>query len=252
MDQPPCGDACQRGVDLSTLQQQPQPQPPAGVQQQQQPPATYCAQQPQPEPQPPVLDDRSRQPLPCNSCTAQQPTDGAQQQQPPVSCDCSQPPVYAAQPAPVAGAYAAAGPAPAYPGPTQPAYYAAAPAAPVYAGAPGGPAPAVMYAPATVTVAPACGVDPTAVVTPSSQQFPYREVQVKVICAHCNKEVSTEIHYKVGMMTWLAAGGICLSALFLGCTILCVCVPCCVPSLKDVEHQCPNCHKTLGVYQRMS
>ncbi|RWS22838.1 lipopolysaccharide-induced tumor necrosis factor-alpha factor-like protein [Leptotrombidium deliense] len=70
---------------------------------------------------------------------------------------------------------------------------------------------------------------------------------IKVPCNHCQQEVVTTTTPVTGGITWLLAGIMCLSGLFCGCCLL----PFCVEACQDIEHKCPNCRSTLGIYKRM-
>eukprot|EP00727_Mastigamoeba_balamuthi_P002959 m51a1_g12660 hypothetical protein (137) ;mRNA; f:1918-2473 len=111
---------------------------------------------------------------------------------------------------------------------------------------PAQPQPAFYAAPG---VAPVVLAAPAVVVTdaPSGQGFPYRDVSAKVRCQYCSATVCTETSFDLGLLTWLAVGALCLLQFY-----LCMCVPCCMRSLKDVVHSCPSCGKVVGRYSRMS
>jgi len=67
----------------------------------------------------------------------------------------------------------------------------------------------------------------------------------RMTCPHCQAEISTTVIYKDGRMTHIAALILCL----FGC-YCCCCIPYCMDSCKDAEHECPNCHRHLGTYRR--
>jgi len=64
-------------------------------------------------------------------------------------------------------------------------------------------------------------------------------------CPNCHQSIQTETHYQIGLLVWLSAAF--LFFFFLCCT----CLPFFIPSLKDVEHVCPQCRSTLGRYNRI-
>ena len=76
----------------------------------------------------------------------------------------------------------------------------------------------------------------------------FREVPVRLNCPKCNADIMTATTYEVGMLTWLACGGMCLVGLWLGCCL----IPFCVDACKDVVHTCPNCQQMVGKYSRLS
>ena len=66
----------------------------------------------------------------------------------------------------------------------------------------------------------------------------------RMICPYCQCEIETRTRNEgPGAMAWLWGGLLCL--LGFG---LCACIPCCMDSLSDVSHSCPNCKKFLGRY----
>ncbi|XP_006822300.1 LITAF domain-containing protein-like [Saccoglossus kowalevskii] len=76
----------------------------------------------------------------------------------------------------------------------------------------------------------------------------YRDIPVNVRCASCNTDIVTVVNHTFGVLTWLVCGIICL----LGGWLLCLClIPFCIPACKDVVHTCPNCHATIGKYDRL-
>ncbi|XP_062581008.1 cell death-inducing p53-target protein 1 homolog isoform X2 [Saccostrea cucullata] len=76
------------------------------------------------------------------------------------------------------------------------------------------------------------------------QQF--RETPVHTRCPHCQAEVVTATSYETGTFAWI----ICLVLCLVGCWPCCL-IPFCVDGCKDVIHSCPNCHQTMGRYNRM-
>jgi len=67
----------------------------------------------------------------------------------------------------------------------------------------------------------------------------------RMTCPHCGAQISTRVKYSSGTMTHVAALLLCL----FGCWP-CVCVPYCVDSCMDADHECPNCDKFIGHYKR--
>mgnify|MGYP002803457334 CR=1 FL=1 len=76
---------------------------------------------------------------------------------------------------------------------------------------------------------------------------PARPHPMDVYCVFCNKDVTTELKYVSGGLTWIVS---CILASFggiLGCCLL----PFYVRTLKDMVHCCPKCNAYLAVYYRI-
>lgn len=73
-------------------------------------------------------------------------------------------------------------------------------------------------------------------------EFP--DVSIHLTCPHCNKQVQSITRRVNGRLIWIS------SFLLLLSTIVCACVPCCIPWLKDVQHFCPECHARVGKHRR--
>ncbi|TPP67478.1 Lipopolysaccharide-induced TNF-alpha factor [Fasciola gigantica] len=76
--------------------------------------------------------------------------------------------------------------------------------------------------------------------------LPLGQDPVRLQCPHCHKEVLTITEYRNGVCTYICCTGFSLVGCILGCCL----IPFCVDSLKDIEHQCPNCKHTIGYYKR--
>ncbi|XP_035671635.1 lipopolysaccharide-induced tumor necrosis factor-alpha factor homolog [Branchiostoma floridae] len=85
---------------------------------------------------------------------------------------------------------------------------------------------------------------PGAIVVAGQRQFTSHE-PVQVTCSTCQQLVQTRVDYEIGLMTWVAMGGLCL----IGCDLGCCLIPLCVKQLKDARHSCPNCNTHLGSHQ---
>jgi len=64
-----------------------------------------------------------------------------------------------------------------------------------------------------------------------------------MICTECQSQIVTRTESEPGVTAWI-----------LGLVLCCICwplscVPCCIDSLQDVTHKCPNCKKTIGTYK---
>uniref|UniRef100_A0A8C7YT47 LITAF domain-containing protein n=1 Tax=Oryzias sinensis TaxID=183150 RepID=A0A8C7YT47_9TELE len=75
---------------------------------------------------------------------------------------------------------------------------------------------------------------------------PLRDTPGVTFCVYCQKNVLTRTSFEIGAMAWVFCGGITL----LGCW-LCMCIPFCLDSCKDVKHYCPSCNNLLYFYRRM-
>ena len=69
----------------------------------------------------------------------------------------------------------------------------------------------------------------------------------RVVCSHCGNQVLTSTRSRIGLLTFIAVGILLLLGLFTCLPLLCFWVPFVIPSLKDVEHVCPACHKVIGI-----
>ncbi|KAH8867197.1 Lipopolysaccharide-induced tumor necrosis factor-alpha factor like [Schistosoma japonicum] len=70
---------------------------------------------------------------------------------------------------------------------------------------------------------------------------------VPLSCNICMNKITTIIHYRKGVCTWMACTGIALIGGIFGCCL----IPFYVDSCKDVYHSCPECGTLLGVYKRI-
>ncbi|XP_056609010.1 lipopolysaccharide-induced tumor necrosis factor-alpha factor homolog [Triplophysa dalaica] len=75
----------------------------------------------------------------------------------------------------------------------------------------------------------------------------FRDIPVQVHCPECTQNVTSQLDFTSGTLTWLSCAGLAIFGCFYGCCL----IPFCVDSLKDVTHRCPNCRRTLGVYTRI-
>merc|ERR1719410_1904242 len=66
---------------------------------------------------------------------------------------------------------------------------------------------------------------------------------MNMICPHCQSEICTRTDSEPSATAWILGFVICLICWPLSC------VPCCIDSLQDVTHECPNCRKTVGKYR---
>ncbi|KAL7059446.1 hypothetical protein AAHC03_013670 [Spirometra sp. Aus1] len=66
-------------------------------------------------------------------------------------------------------------------------------------------------------------------------------------CEKCRCDVYTQLQHETGRRTILSC---VLIAMFGGC-LFCFLIPWCVDSCLDVNHICPTCGNSLGVYRRL-
>ena len=77
-------------------------------------------------------------------------------------------------------------------------------------------------------------------------QVVFGELPVQVICPNGGHQVTTNVTYKNGTLTFLLAALLCF---ILG--PICALIPFCVNSVKDVVHTCPEDGTVIGVYKRL-
>lgn len=66
---------------------------------------------------------------------------------------------------------------------------------------------------------------------------------MNMICYHCQSEIQTRTESEPSATAWVLGIVICLFCWPLSC------IPCCIDSLQDVTHKCPNCKKVVGTYK---
>jgi len=76
----------------------------------------------------------------------------------------------------------------------------------------------------------------------------YGEIPVRIRCQFCGQEVTTITNREIGLLNWVACGGLAL----VGCVMGCCLIPFCIDDLKDVSHICPQCHHLVGVKKRLN
>jgi len=72
--------------------------------------------------------------------------------------------------------------------------------------------------------------------------FGHRAVQM--VCPHCQASITTKTVSEPSALAWIIGGVLCLVSLW-----PCACIPCCIDSLQQVTHSCPNCKNFLGRYK---
>ena len=70
---------------------------------------------------------------------------------------------------------------------------------------------------------------------------------LRMECPHCRNHILTRTRGETSLAQWIS--GIALFALSAG---ILSCIPCCIDSLKDVKHYCPQCNTLLGTYKRFN
>eukprot|EP01105_Mastigella_eilhardi_P016065 TRINITY_DN3681_c0_g1_i4.p2 TRINITY_DN3681_c0_g1~~TRINITY_DN3681_c0_g1_i4.p2 ORF type:complete len:135 (+),score=22.46 TRINITY_DN3681_c0_g1_i4:24-428(+) len=92
------------------------------------------------------------------------------------------------------------------------------------------------------------GVDlsgkPAVAVVPPTMHF--GELPVRFRCQYCEGEGVTITKRKLGLVSWLITGTVCLVLLPFGCCCFGA-GALCVPQFKDTEHTCPFCNRVVGV-----
>lgn len=66
---------------------------------------------------------------------------------------------------------------------------------------------------------------------------------MRMTCPYCRSKIMTGTRCKVSIEQKLCCILLCL----LGCC-LCSCIPCMIRRMCDVEHICPVCKKSVGIY----
>ena len=91
----------------------------------------------------------------------------------------------------------------------------------------------------------------TTVVLNNNVPYAFNDTPVQARCPNCHSDVITTIKYEMGSMAWLLVLILFIIGLLLfwPAWFFC-CVPCCMSSIKNVVHSCPNCDHTCGVYKR--
>jgi len=89
---------------------------------------------------------------------------------------------------------------------------------------------------------------PPGVAAPPQQTVIVQNVQfgprpMNLICPHCQAQIQTQTDSEPSATAWILGFVICLICWPLSC------VPCCIDSLQDVTHKCPNCKKVVGSYR---
>jgi len=72
--------------------------------------------------------------------------------------------------------------------------------------------------------------------------FGHRPLQI--VCPHCQASITTKTVSEPSALAWILGGVLCLTGLW-----VCACIPCCIDSLQQVTHSCPNCKNFLGRYK---
>lgn len=76
---------------------------------------------------------------------------------------------------------------------------------------------------------------------------PAKASPMDIRCFFCHEEVTTELRYASGGLTWVLACLFAATGGFLGCCLL----PFFIKRFKDVLHSCPKCQANLAVYYRV-
>eukprot|EP00079_Xenopus_tropicalis_P039300 XP_017953071.1 PREDICTED: lipopolysaccharide-induced tumor necrosis factor-alpha factor homolog isoform X2 [Xenopus tropicalis] len=112
----------------------------------------------------------------------------------------------------------------------------------------GYPQPGAVYPPPPVyNSIPGQPVTVPPVVTPIIVTSTFQDTPASTTCPSCRQNIITNIHYNIGLLTWLLFGILFIFGCWLGCCL----IPFCVDSCKDVDHYCPNCNHHLYKYKRL-
>ncbi|KAM6904401.1 lITAF domain-containing protein [Xenentodon cancila] len=76
-----------------------------------------------------------------------------------------------------------------------------------------------------------------------SYEEPLGRTPGKTSCTTCQKQVTTNVHYKAGTFAWL----MCLLFICCGLFLCCCLIPFFLNSFKDAYHECPDCKRVLYV-----
>ncbi|CAG7719567.1 unnamed protein product [Allacma fusca] len=93
--------------------------------------------------------------------------------------------------------------------------------------------------------APPMGVNTVAPQVTVAFPMSFQSEPQQLTCPHCQSSITTETKYHDGRMTHIAALVLCL----LGC-YCCCCIPYCIDTCKDADHECPSCHRHIGTFTR--
>jgi len=67
---------------------------------------------------------------------------------------------------------------------------------------------------------------------------------VIMTCPNCQQNITTTTDSEPSALAWVVGAVLCLVGLW-----PCACIPCCVDSMQQVSHKCPNCKHFLGRYR---
>ncbi|KAF8569791.1 hypothetical protein P879_01729 [Paragonimus westermani] len=81
---------------------------------------------------------------------------------------------------------------------------------------------------------------------PFMQKTVYGEQPTTAFCSKCYRNVTTNVQFSAGFVTWIS----CLIIFLCGGILGCCFIPFFLKRCKDVRHFCPHCGIQLGVYQR--
>uniref|UniRef100_A0A914V6Q3 LITAF domain-containing protein n=1 Tax=Plectus sambesii TaxID=2011161 RepID=A0A914V6Q3_9BILA len=104
------------------------------------------------------------------------------------------------------------------------------------------------YPPAPTSFAPMVTTTTTNVIIsrPTFGPFP-----VEMDCPYCQAHVVTSTQHIPGALPWIIFAICFVLGFFLLIPWCLCCIPFCVDSCLDVQHDCPSCKRTLGRYSRM-
>ncbi|KAK4474837.1 hypothetical protein MN116_001952 [Schistosoma mekongi] len=82
---------------------------------------------------------------------------------------------------------------------------------------------------------------------PIGVQEAFRDKPANLRCPSCGKNISTQLEYHNGLLTYAS----CVCIFLFGGACGCCLIPFCVKACKDVDHKCPSCQRYIGSFRRL-
>eukprot|EP00698_Gefionella_okellyi_P019873 TRINITY_DN6158_c0_g1_i1.p1 TRINITY_DN6158_c0_g1~~TRINITY_DN6158_c0_g1_i1.p1 ORF type:complete len:260 (+),score=41.12 TRINITY_DN6158_c0_g1_i1:121-900(+) len=109
------------------------------------------------------------------------------------------------------------------------------------------PPPTLLGGPASPAVLPQDPGLPKCQLLSSSNFVEWKPEPQEHVCQFCRAEMTTRTKYRTGVATYLSMAVLCVGGCFLGCCF----APLGINRVKDVEHNCSQCHKPVGLLTRI-